>query len=303
MPFSRRTFLRTAAITGVGLPFLAGDVFSEATPRPVRLIHLANYDVPALKKLLQRDDYDALVVNLPAKHRFTVATAAMKAGKCTAFTGPVGQTVGQVQQLLTIHQQTGTPCLLLDADPSRSEILTVTRQVQEGHFGKLTYVRCGTDSPTNGLAVALEWLGINRGNRFMSLNAALSRSWGLHEPHPIVPTQKNAPNIKQYELGEVLTVNLQCANGQTVVVHQDLKGKRPYERGLRVQGTNGSWTHDFDEQPTESDPTTSLVNLLQQGPVPSVLTQDALTVSLIYAVAKASIHAWQSNIEIPNWFV
>lgn len=303
MLFSRRTFLRTAAITGAGLPLLTSEVFSGPTSRSIRLIHLANYDALNLEKLLQRDDYDALVVDLPAEYRLPVAIAAMKAGKCTAFTGPVGQTVGQVQQLLTIHQQTSTPCLLLDTDQSRREILTVTKQIQEGHFGELSYVQCGSDSPANGLGVAMEWLGINRGNRFLRLNAGISRSWGLHEAHPTVAAQKNAPNIKQYELGEVLTVNLQCANGQLVVVHRDLKGKRPYERGFRVQGANGSWTHDFDEHPTESDAIASLTTLLQQGPMPSVLTQDALTVSLIHAIVNQSVHAWQSDIEIPNWFV
>ena len=341
MRTNRRHFIRTAALSGVGVSLLSGDVLSWTGNRSVRLAYLGNsvtnrptaptawtdslvftsLDEKDFQQLLWRDDIDAIVVDVSPAQRTAIALAAMNAGKITAFTGPIGQTVGTIQSLLETHAKTGTPCLLLDNDHFDRNVLAVNNMVQQKQFGELTHVACGTDSPTNGLGPAMAWLGINHGNRFVSLNASISRSWGLHEPLP-TPPSKNEPIVRNYELGEVLTINVQCAHGQTVAISRDITGKRPHSRGYRVQGSKGLWMEDNDllsvghrtysfaavrprfDHPNQPEPSAlaGLVTTLKTQTIDPNSTRNALTVSLVYAVAKLSLAAWNDDLEIPDWF-
>jgi len=341
MRTNRRHFIRTAALSGVGVSLLSGDVLSWTGNRSVRLAYLGNsvtnrptaptawtdslvftsLDEKDFQQLLWRDDIDAIVVDVSPAQRTAIALAAMNAGKITAFTGPIGQTVGTIQSLLETHAKTGTPCLLLDNDHFDRNVLAVNNMVQQKQFGELTHVACGTDSPTNGLGPAMAWLGINHGNRFVSLNASISRSWGLHEPLP-TPPSKNEPIVRNYELGEVLTINVQCAHGQTVAISRDITGKRPHSRGYRVQGSKGLWMEDNDllsvghrtysfaavrprfDHPNQPEPSAlaGLVTTIKTQTIDPNSTRNALTVSLVYAVAKLSLAAWNDDLEIPDWF-
>lgn len=326
MRTNRRQFIRTAALSGVGVSLFSGDVFSQTETNPIRLAYLTHSDSTVVfQQLLQREDIDAIVVDVPPAQRTAIALAAMNAGKTTAFTGPVGQTVDTIQSLLETHAKTGTPCLLLDNDHFEVNVLAITTMVRQQQFGEITHVACGTDSPTNGLGPAMAWLEINQRNRFVSLNASKSRSWGLHEPLPTEPA-KNEPIVKNYELGEVLTLNLQCANGQTVTLSRDITGKRPHSRGYRVQGSKGLWMEDndllsvndrtysfaavrsqFDHsngQATQPELTAlaSLVSALKTQTLDPNSTRNALTISFVYAVSKLSMPAGNNELDIPDWF-
>lgn len=305
MRTNRRQFIRTTALSGVGVSLFSGNAFSWTENNSVRLAYLTDSDSSVvLDKLLQRTDIDAIIVDVIPAKRTDIALAAMNAGKSTAFTGPVGQTVSEIQTLSQTHAKTGTPCLLLDNDHCDRNVLAIKSMVQKQRFGEITHVACGTDSPTNGLGPAMDWLGINKGNRFVSLNASLSRSWGLHEPTPTQPLN-NQPIVKNYELGEVLTINLQCANGQTLTLSHDITGKRPHSRGYRVQGTKGLWIEDNDAQPANQPEQTALTGLISALKTKSLDpngTRNALTISLLYAIANVSLAASNDDLEIPDWF-
>ncbi len=357
MRTNRRSFIRTAALSGVGVSLFPPDVFSWTdnrsgqASRPVRLAYLSNSpaSVPGLPiiweekqlytslednafcRLLQRDDIDAIVVDVLPAQRTAIALAAMKAEKCTAFTEPVAHSVRAIQRLADMYAQTGTPCLLLDTDLFSRDALAVSNMVRQHQFGNLTHVACGSDSLTNGLGLAMDLLAINRSNRFVSLHASISQSWGLYEPMVSVPAGDNDPTIKQYQLGEVMTINLQCQNGETVTISRDLTGKRPYSRGYRVQGTKGLWMEDndllsvegqdysftairpqFDHpfwQPNQSGIETqpsalsSFITALQTQTITPANTFDALMIPLIYAIANSSLAIWNDNVSIPNWFI
>ncbi len=336
MQTSRRSFIRTTTLSGVGLSLFSTAVFGNTSPQAVRLayltdscvslanseggsfaatLHLDSLNDAAFRHLLQRDDIDALVVDVAPARRVSIAVAAMKAGRITAFTGPVGQTTGQLQLLAQTFERTQTPCLLLDEDQINAKVQAISELVEGGKFGEITSVQCGTESPTNGLGPTLGWLGINQTNRFTSLNASVSQSWGLHEASSVETGRQNGVIEKHYELGEVLTINLQCSSGQAVTVYKDLKGNRPYNRGYHVQGTRGLWVEDnelltLDNKsvalPTPEvgqDALSALKRALSNKTITPTDTRHALAISLVYAVAKASLGAWGEEVEMPNWFV
>lgn len=103
--------------------------------------------------------------------------------------------------------------------------------------------RNGDLYPTHGLGPVAQYIDINRGNRLLYLSSFSSKARGLH--NYIVDHEKGGhdhPNAKvEFKLGDKITTNIQCANGETIVLHHDTNLPRPYSLGFRVQGTKGLW--------------------------------------------------------------
>ena len=104
--------------------------------------------------------------------------------------------------------------------------------------------RNGDLYPTHGLGPVAEMLNINRGNRFLYLTSMASPGIGLHE-YIVKNGGENHPNAKvKFKLGDVVTTNIKCANGETITISHDTNLPRPYSLGFRVQGTKGLWMND-----------------------------------------------------------
>lgn len=108
--------------------------------------------------------------------------------------------------------------------------------------------RNGELYPTHGLGPLACMIDINRGNRLTRLSSIATKSRGLNRyvvNH--VRGGKDHPNAKMnFKLGDIVTTQIQCANGETIVLTHDTSSPRPYNLGFRVQGTNGIW-HDHHE--------------------------------------------------------
>jgi predicted dehydrogenase len=101
--------------------------------------------------------------------------------------------------------------------------------------------RNGDLYPTHGVGPVAEMLSINHGNRFLSLSSFSSKSRGLHE-HIVKKGGTDHANSKvEFKLGDVVTTQIRCANGETILLQHDTNLPRPYSLGFRVQGTKGLW--------------------------------------------------------------
>jgi hypothetical protein len=104
--------------------------------------------------------------------------------------------------------------------------------------------RNGDLYPTHGIGPVGTFLDINRGNRFLTLSSMATKSRGLHK-FIVDNGGENHPyrNI-QFNLGDIITSMIKCANGETIIVTHDTNLPRPYSLGFRVEGTNGLWYND-----------------------------------------------------------
>jgi hypothetical protein len=106
--------------------------------------------------------------------------------------------------------------------------------------------RNGELYPTHGLGPVAMMVDINRGNRLTYLSSVATKARGLHKyivNHP--QGGDNHPNAKlNFKLGDIVTTQLQTANGETIILTHDTNSPRPYNLGFRVQGTQGLW-QDF----------------------------------------------------------
>jgi predicted dehydrogenase len=101
--------------------------------------------------------------------------------------------------------------------------------------------RNGDLYPTHGIGPVAQMIDINHGNRFVSLSSFASKSRGLHN-YIVAKGGPDHPNAKvQFKLGDVVTTQINCANGETILLQHDTNLPRPYSLGFRVQGTKGLW--------------------------------------------------------------
>lgn len=113
--------------------------------------------------------------------------------------------------------------------------------------------RNGELYPTHGLGPIATMMDINRGNRMIRLSSYASKAKGLHKyilEHPKGgPDHPNA-SVK-FKQGDIVTTQIQCANGETMLLTHDTSLQRPYNLGFRLQGTEGIWQDfgwgDFDQ--------------------------------------------------------
>lgn len=103
--------------------------------------------------------------------------------------------------------------------------------------------RNGELYPTHGLGPVAVMMDINKGNRLTKLSSVSSKVRGLHKyivEHPKGGPQHPNANIR-FKQGDVVNTQIQCANGETILLTHDTSLQRPYNLGFRVQGTEGLW--------------------------------------------------------------
>jgi len=94
--------------------------------------------------------------------------------------------------------------------------------------------------PTHGAGPIMQYIDINRGNRFTNLVSFSSKAKGLADY--VEKKSPGHPNAKiNYKNGDITTTLMNCANGETVMLTHDTHLPRPYSLGFRVQGTDGIW--------------------------------------------------------------
>ncbi len=94
--------------------------------------------------------------------------------------------------------------------------------------------------PTHGLGPLMNYADINRGNRLVNMVSFSSKARGLADY--VNKKSQGHPNSKiNYKNGDIVTTQINCANGETMLITHDTHLPRPYSIGFRVQGTNGLW--------------------------------------------------------------
>jgi len=106
--------------------------------------------------------------------------------------------------------------------------------------------RNGDVYPTHGIGPVAVCMDINHGNRFISLTSMATKARGLHKFVVDKGGRDHEYAKINFNLGDIVTTLINCANGETVVVTHDTNLPRPYSLGFRIQGTDGLWMNDGD---------------------------------------------------------
>jgi len=227
------------------------------------------------RRLVAREDLDAVMTATPWELHTPVAVAAMKAGKYAATEVPAAITVEQCWELVNTSEQTGMPCMMLENDCFGRGALMALNLVEQGVLGEVIHCEGGYDHdiragllrngelswrgmhalrrnanlyPTHPIGPIAWWTGINRGDRFTYLTSMSSKSRGLSHYAAKHFGPDNIYAKRQFADGDVNTSLIMTEKGVTVTLNHDTQLPRPYSDSgdtkiplmvQRLQGTEG----------------------------------------------------------------
>ncbi len=222
----------------------------------------------AYKRMLARDDIDAVFICTPWRWHVPMAVAAMQAGKHAFIEVPAAITMEGCWELVDAAEETQRHCMMLENVCYGREELMVLRMCREGVFGELGHgeasylhdlraqmkqvehgsgswrvreheLRNGNLYPTHGLGPVAQYMGINRGDRFDRLvsfsSPTLSTSDYAARNFPAGHPRRKT----RYICGDTNTSVVKTARGRTILVQHDTMSPRPYSRHNVIQGTRG----------------------------------------------------------------
>lgn len=262
-------------VEGVKVPAVC-DKYEDRAKHAFDIVKEKTGEEPAVyldyKELLARDDIDAIYCATTWITHSRIAIDAMKAGKHVAMEVGGAASIEECWQLVRTSEETGKFCMLLENCCYDRNEMAIFNMVKQGVFGEIIHMaggyqhdlrdeislgrenrhgrlynfqmRNGELYPTHQLGPITKVLGINRGNRFVSLVSMASKSRGLNDW--IKKNKGEDYDLADYSFnqGDIVTTMLKCANGETVVLTHDCSLPRNYSRAYRVQGTKGLYMED-----------------------------------------------------------
>lgn len=254
------------------------DLYPDWAERAAKRCTDAGRPKPALytggkdefKKLVERDDVDAVVVSTPWEEHARMAVAAMRAGKHVFVEVPLAVTMDELWEIVDTAERTQRHCMMLENVCYGRDELLVLNMVAMGVFGEVLHgegayihdlrgqmheVERGTGSwrtvhyqkrngnlyPTHGLGPVAQYMDINRGDRFDFLSSVSSNSRArtayAREHFPA----GHKWNTGKFVCGDINTTIVRTVRGKTLLVQWDEQLPRPYNRLNLLQGTKGVW--------------------------------------------------------------
>jgi predicted dehydrogenase len=235
----------------------------------------------AFEEMLKNEELDAVIIATPWEWHVPMAIASMKAGvPYTGVEVSAANTLEECWDLVNVHEQTGNQVMIMENVCYRRDVMAILNMVRTNLFGELVHCRCGYEHdlrgvkfdvktnelkigkeahseaqwrglhavrrngdlyPTHGLGPIGVYLDINRGNRFLTLSAMATKARGLSKFIDDHVSKDHPYHNINFNLGDIVTSMIKCANGETIIVTHDTNLPRPYSLGFRVQGTNGLW--------------------------------------------------------------
>jgi predicted dehydrogenase len=219
------------------------------------------------RALLADKEVEAVLVPSSWNSHLPIARDAMLAGKYVAFEVGGASSMDQLWELVRTSERTRIPCMMLENCCYGRDEMMVMSLVRQGYFGELIYCECGYEHNLSGMACAIERnherslhnlrrngdlypthglgpvskiLGINRGNRFISLTSTATKARGF----AAAAEKKDwagAGGHRVFNKGDIITTVIRCANGEVITMVHGVSLPRPYSRDCRVQGTKGIW--------------------------------------------------------------
>lgn len=247
-----------------------GDRAEEAAARVLEKRGVRPYATTDAIELLDRGGIDAVFLFTAWEYHINLACEAMERGIAVGLEVGGAYAVEDCWKLVDTAERTKTPFMLLENCCFNRTELVVTAMARAGVFGEIVHCagayahdlrsevahgrenrhyrlrnylnRCCENYPTHEFGPIAKLLGINRGNRVLSVTSVASSAKGLNayakdNPDTVDPALRDAT----FRQGDVVTTLITCAGGQTVTLRLDTTLPRYYDREFTVRGTKGMY--------------------------------------------------------------
>ena len=227
--------------------------------------------------VISNPDIDAVVIMTGWQGRAALAKKAMEAGKYAGIEVGCAFDLRECYELIETYERTGVPLMMLENCCYGRREMMALRLVKEGLFGDVVHCDGGyhhvlpecellsddhtsrdkhyriksymkrncEQYPTHELGPIAKVLGINRGNKFLTLSSFASKSGGLKSFARDILGEDSDYTKADYKQGDIITTVITCAGGETVHLCLDTTLPRPYySRNFTVRGTEGMYTEE-----------------------------------------------------------
>lgn len=267
---------------GVEVPAVC-DVIPEAAEAARELARKAGRPEPEAhtngeldyRRLVERDDLDAVIIATPWNWHTPMAVDAMRAKKCAGIEVPAAVTLEECWTLVNTCEETGTPCMMLENWSFRRDNLAVLNMVRQGLFGEVAHCHCayahdcvagwmfdaqGNDRwgakfiekkncdqyPTHSQGPVLSWMDINHGDAYATVSSTATGGWGINAYFRRVFGPDHPNSTRKFAQGDIVTSVVRTHKGKTIVIHYDIQLPRPYDNRWLLQGTMGVYSHEHN---------------------------------------------------------
>jgi predicted dehydrogenase len=226
------------------------------------------------RRMLKRDDLDAVLVTTPMQLHAVMSVAAMRAGKNVFSEVAAACTLDECWDLVRTVEQTGRTYMMAENCCYYRDCMMILNMVQQGLFGELTYAECGyvhdcrhlsfnadgsltwrgrlhTDFignlyPTHSIGPVAQWMGINRTDRFASITALMNQPRG-HAIYAAKRFDKDSQAARaKWRSGDSCNALIKTAKGAIIEIRYDTASARPHPSTTHylLQGTKGAYLFD-----------------------------------------------------------
>ena len=229
---------------------------------------------------------DAVLILSAWESHVPIAIEAMEKGIAVGMEVGGAYSLDQCWDMVRTYERTRTPFMFLENCCYGRIEMMVMHMVKQGLFGDVVHCEGGychdlrgeiafgkenrhyrlrnylhrncENYPTHELGPIAQILGINRGNRFLSLVSMASSAKGMNTYAKHNANVDPALQTAQFAQGDVVTTIIKCANGETITLSLDTTLPRAYSRRFTVRGTLGMYMEDnhsiyLDTDFTEAD--------------------------------------------------
>jgi len=252
------------------------DAYQDRCDRAADLIEKKSGKRPVTtveyREIFEMPEIEAVMLCTSWEDHINLVIEAMEMGKCVGCEVGGAFSVRDCWRLVETYEKTKVPVMMMENCVYGRDEMMLLNMVQQGvlgtvmhceggyrhdlrdeiafgkenrHYRLRNYIHRNTENyPTHELGPIAKILGINRGNRMLSLTSVASGARGLNEY-----IKKNKPEDEQlanmhFCQGDVVNTIISCANGETILLTLDTTLPRYYSRGLVVQGTKGMYCEE-----------------------------------------------------------
>ena len=226
------------------------------------------------KAAIADENVNVVMIMTSWESHIPIALEAMRAGKAVALEVGGAYSVEDCWELVRTQENTGVPFMFLENCCFGRRELMIKNMVELGLFGRIVHCSGGyhhdlreeiafgvenrhyrlrnylsrncENYPTHELGPIARILGINKGNRMVSLTSTASCAAGMHEYILANKSDDEALKNAEFAQGDVVTTVIKCARGETITLTLDTTLPRFYSRGFTVRGTKGMYEEATD---------------------------------------------------------
>ena len=253
------------------------DIDPAARARGVATVKQCGGDTPEAygkdeydyRNLLARDDIDGVVVVTDCQWLGKISIDALKADKHVGCDVTGTHSLEECFELVKAKEKSKGRYMLMENASYCREALLMLNMVRQGvfgdtYFGVGSYIHDGRDIffdtngeltwrgrmfrddygcnyPSHAIGSPAKWLGINDGDRMVSLTATMTEPRGLHY-YAVKRFGADSPQAKiNFKTGDINSAAIRTAKGKNLRIDIGGSSTRPYSRYYILQGLKGCY--------------------------------------------------------------